>query len=160
VIAIAAVLVAGLGYRWWQVATPAPSSPVVAPVATPVPEPVASDTPDPTPTAEATQAAVVDVPAWTIAPSSTLQFHTTWSGDKINGGFKRFTGTIAFSPDALEQSHVEMHVDTASVFSGDAQRDETLKSADWFPAPALRRRCSRLRASSRPRRGIIWPRAR
>lgn len=151
VIAVAAVLAAGLGYRWWQVAPPAPSSPVVAPVATPVPEPVASDTPDPAPTAEATQAAAVEVPTWAIAPSSTLQFHTTWSGDKVNGGFKRFTGTIAFSPDALEQSHVEMHVDTASVFSGDAQRDETLKSADWFSSASFAQavfKASRFRQTS------------
>lgn len=134
-IGIGAVLAMGLGLRWWQVGAPAP---VVAPVPVkaapaPMPEPQA------TPEAEATPVAATPatVPVWAIAPSSTLHFHTTWSGEAIEGGFKRFTGTIAFSPDTLERSHVEVRVDTASVFSGDAQRDATLKSADWFASSSF-----------------------
>jgi cytochrome b561/polyisoprenoid-binding protein YceI len=70
--------------------------------------------------------------SWAIATGSTLRFRTSYAGEAINGGFGRFDGTITFSPDQLERSRVDIRIDAASAFSGDDQRDETLKSADFF----------------------------
>ncbi len=89
------------------------------------------------PLAEAGPAAATapsTVPTWAIQPGSTLRWRTTWSGQTVDGGFGTFDGTIAFDAAALDRSRVAITVDTASVTSGDAQRDDTLKSADWFAA--------------------------
>ena len=85
----------------------------------------------------ASQPAPEPLPQWAIAAGSSLQFATTWSGTAVNGGFKTFDGDIAFSPDQLAHSHVRISVATGSVFSGDSQRDETLKSAEWFSVPGF-----------------------
>ena len=37
-----------------------------------------------------------------------------------------------FSPEALDKSKVSVSIDLASAVSGDSQRDESLKGADWF----------------------------
>lgn len=145
-IAIGVLLAAGLGWQWLPVrlfptaaatvtALPAPAAPVA-------PAPLAASSPAPsveTPTTAAAAApansaapATPTLASWKIARSSTLRFRTSWSGDAIAGGFTRFDGDIDFNPDMLDQSHVEIRVDTGSAFTGDAQRDETLKSADWF----------------------------
>jgi len=96
---------------------------------------------EPAPADNATEAAKGDESAaapaqepsnWAIGKGSSLRFHTSWSGAAIDGGFSGFDGTIRFSPDRLDTSRVEVKVRTTSIFSGDAQRDETLKSADWF----------------------------
>ena len=115
-------------------ATPvAPQPPVTEAAAAPAPptaaveEPVADE-----PAANATEAVKAGPSSWAIGKGSTLQFRTSWSGAAIAGGFRKFEGDIDFGPDALDKSRVEIRVDTGSVFSGDDQRDETLKSADWF----------------------------
>ena len=141
-IGLGVLAAAGLGLRWAPIgvhgsSTPSPAAPTAAPSRA-APPPVA---PEAAPQPQAPAAASVDasanaaeaeVPSWSIAKGSTLGFRTRWSGDAVTGGFNRFNGTIVFSPDHLDQSHVEIRIDTASVFSGDAQRDETLKSSDWF----------------------------
>lgn len=93
----------------------------------------------PTPSVDNTTEAVAPAAApaatlssWSIEPSSAIAFHTVWSGEAVSGGFSKFTGEISFSPDLLDKSHVKVTVDTGSVFSGDSQRDETLKGDDWF----------------------------
>lgn len=148
-IGLAALAAVGLG-RWGPVAAPhaaaavavaappaavPPAEPVsaapAAPAATPAPALAPGDVAPPT--AAAAPAAVA---TWAIQPGSTLHWKTTWSGDAVDGGFNTFAGTIVFDPDRLDRSHVAITVDLASVFSGDAQRDETLKSADWFAAAA------------------------
>jgi polyisoprenoid-binding protein YceI len=72
------------------------------------------------------------VSMWRIEKGSSLRFRTSWSGEVITGGFTTFDGKIEFSPDMLQDSRVEVRIDTGSVFSGDDQRDNTLRSADWF----------------------------
>jgi len=144
-IGLGVVGAAALGLTWKPAAPSA--TPIVAPVDTVDAAPAA-----PMPT-NATAAEAVSAPAgnasevvkakesapalqepasWTIGKGSSLRFRTSWSGTPIEGGFGQFEGTIRFSPDRLDASHVEIGIHTASVFSGDAQRDETLKSADWF----------------------------
>ena len=144
ILILAGVLVAaGLGLRWLPIgATPTTHKTDPAAVA-PVPAVHAPVVPAPTQPA-ANNAVVQKAPApgkdeaktglstWTIGKSSTIRFHTSWSGDAIDGGFARFEGDIVFSPDELDRSHVEIRVDTASIYSGDDQRDDTLRSPDWF----------------------------
>ncbi|MES2056602.1 MAG: cytochrome b/b6 domain-containing protein [Pseudomonadota bacterium] len=111
--------------------TPEPSQPVVvAPPTVPIEN--ASEAVDVTTNSIA--AVEQEVPVWTIARGSALAFHTSWSGEAIDGGFNSFDGDIAFDPEQLDRSRVEIRIGTASVFSGDGQRDETLKSDDWFSA--------------------------
>ena len=146
-IAAGVVLAAGLGLRWSPGGTRAATAPaavVAAPAAEreepapgPPPLPVPLPVPNATPAPAATGAQKQPVSAWRIAGSSTLTFHTSWSGDAIDGGFKTFNGDIVFSPDDLAASKVSITVDTGSVYSGDPQRDETLKSSDWFSAASF-----------------------
>jgi len=65
-----------------------------------------------------------------------LGFSTAWSGQAIEGSFKRWDGDILFSPDALAKSKLTIRVDLASVTTGDDQRDATLPTPDWFDATA------------------------
>lgn len=149
-IGLGVVLAAGLGLQWSPVARtepaaaessgpPAPPEPV-----TEAPEPDPADAP-PTPEVVSPEAATpadakagpaapakAEVATWSIASGSTLRFRTSWSGVAIEGGFRQFDGIIVFSPDHLDRSHVEIRVHTGSVFTGDTQRDDTLKSDDWF----------------------------
>ena len=82
-------------------------------------------------------AATVTSPDWRIAAGSTLRFATNWSGDAINGSFGRFDGDIRFDPYHLDTARVEIRIPVASAATGDVQRDETMKSADWFAAASF-----------------------
>ena len=88
-------------------------------------------------TAAPTPAAAVPLSApvaWIVAPGATLGFTTAWSGEPIQGRFNRWTADILFSPDALEASRIRVSIDLASADTGDAQRDASIASADWFDA--------------------------
>ena len=74
--------------------------------------------------------------AWTLRKSSTLGFQAAWSGQPIDGRFDKWSGEIVFSPTALDQSHVTVTVDLSSASTGDAQRDATLPTEDWFNVAA------------------------
>src|SRR5689334_11474484 len=50
---------------------------------------------------------------------------------KVRGRFVGVDGTVVIAPD-VEQSSVEVLIDTASVNSGDETRDNHLRSADMF----------------------------
>ena len=63
---------------------------------------------------------------------SSLTFSATWSGNAIEGRFNRWTADILFSPEALDRSKLTVGVDMASAVTGDAQRDESLPSGDFF----------------------------
>jgi cytochrome b561/polyisoprenoid-binding protein YceI len=70
---------------------------------------------------------------WIVDKSATtIAFATTFSGEAINGGFGTYTANIAFDPERLEDSHVRVTIDLASVNSSDADRDGTLKSDAFF----------------------------
>jgi polyisoprenoid-binding protein YceI len=73
------------------------------------------------------------VPHYTLDPGkSTLEFTFTQAGAQNKGHFGRFAVSFDFSPEELAASHLEVQVDTASVDTGDKDRDDTLKSADLF----------------------------
>ncbi len=85
------------------------------------------------PVAEAPAAPAV-AKTWTVGKGSALGFSTSWGGEPISGRFEKFTADIVFGPDALKDSKVSVAIDLASVVTGDAQRDQSLPSADWFDA--------------------------
>ena len=147
IIAVASVGAAALGLGWYNAGAKDGETAVRPPVAAVVPVDVPSATPSAAtplaeasaePEAEATDAAEQEVSSWAIQGGSTLRFRTTWSGETVAGGFSKFSGDIAFSPDKLDDSAVTVTIDTSSVFSGDSERDETLKGTDFFAVSASR----------------------
>ena len=115
-------------------AAPPPASPVPAPVA-PAPEPVAPAPASPAPAADAAKlpaAPAMPAARWIVDSASTLGFTATWSGQPITGTFKQWKAEITFSEDDLAHSSIKVTVDPASASTGDAQRDQTLPTEDWF----------------------------
>lgn len=53
---------------------------------------------------------------------------------KVRGRFTRFSGTLAFDEAAPERSSVEVRIDAGSINTGVDQRDEHLRSPDFFNA--------------------------
>lgn len=81
----------------------------------------------------AAPASAAPAPAWTIDKArSQVTFAASMSGQPINGSFRRFDARIAFDPANLAGSSVTAVIDTASVATGDATRDESLPTPDWF----------------------------
>jgi polyisoprenoid-binding protein YceI len=50
---------------------------------------------------------------------------------KVKGKFKKFDGVITIAEDPL-QSHAEVTIDASSIDTGDENRDNHLRSADFF----------------------------
>lgn len=53
---------------------------------------------------------------------------------KVNGGFKKLKGTLVFDKNNLAGSSVVAEIETASIDTKEPQRDNHLKSADFFDA--------------------------
>ena len=66
------------------------------------------------------------------AARSTLTFTGTQQGEAFTGHFKRFTPRIVFSPAALAVSQWAVTVDVKSNDSANQERDETMRTSDWF----------------------------
>src|SRR5215831_11833135 len=86
---------------------------------------------------------------WNIDPThSTVGFsirHMVFS--KVRGRFLKYTGAIQFDDDDVAKSWVEVAIDAASIDTGTAQRDNHLRSADFFDVerfPELRFRSARV----------------
>jgi len=71
---------------------------------------------------------------WNIDPShSAIGFsvrHMVVS--KTRGRFTKWNGQIRFDPESPSSSSVEVNIDPASIDTADAQRDEHLRSSDFF----------------------------
>ena len=74
--------------------------------------------------------------AWTVSQGGKLAFTATWSGEALEGSFTRWSADILFSPEALDRSKLTVSIDTASAVTGDAQRDQSLPSGDFFDSAA------------------------
>jgi cytochrome b561 len=71
--------------------------------------------------------------AWEMVPSeSRIAFSGTHAGLPFKGAFGKFEAAIVFDPAQLDASHAEVAVDLSSAATGDATRDKTLPTADWF----------------------------
>ncbi len=88
----------------------------------------------------AAPAAAAPAPSWTVDKSkSQVGFSASMSGEAINGTFRRYDVRIAFDPANLPASSVTAVVDTASAATGDASRDQSLPTPDWFNVQAFPR---------------------
>ena len=66
---------------------------------------------------------------------------------KVRGRFAKFSGSVALDEGDLTRSVVEATVDASSIDTGTAQRDEHLKSTDFFDVehfPQIRFRSTRI----------------
>jgi polyisoprenoid-binding protein YceI len=54
---------------------------------------------------------------------------------KVRGQFDDYRGTIQFDPAAPQRSSVEFVIETKSINTSHAQRDEHLRGADFFDVP-------------------------
>lgn len=81
----------------------------------------------------ATAAAHAAAVAYTVdSAKSTLGFTAEQEGAKFDGRFGKFTASIAFSASDLATSRFDVSVDPASAETQDADRNSTLKGADFF----------------------------
>ncbi len=69
---------------------------------------------------------------WTVAASSRIGFTAFQKDQPVEGSFETFTAEVAFDPDDLEASRVEVAIDAASITTGHKDRDATLRSASFF----------------------------
>ncbi|MBS0295498.1 MAG: YceI family protein [Proteobacteria bacterium] len=77
--------------------------------------------------------ATASAPTWVVDKAhSSIGFKGVLEGDAFQGSFRRWDAKIAFDPKALAASHVSVSVDTASAFTGNGDRDETMPTDDWF----------------------------
>lgn len=70
---------------------------------------------------------------WVPAPeASRLGFSVRQEGRRIEGRFASYGARICFAPGAPEESRFEVTVDTGSVETGNARRDQALRSEDFL----------------------------
>jgi glucose/arabinose dehydrogenase/polyisoprenoid-binding protein YceI len=63
---------------------------------------------------------------------SQLTFTSAYGSDPVKGVFKKWSAQIAFDPNDLPHSHLDVTVDTASVDTGVEEQDAALIGAEWF----------------------------
>jgi polyisoprenoid-binding protein YceI len=74
-------------------------------------------------------------PVWTVdKAASKVGFTSAMNGEAFAGSFKRYDAQIAFDPKDLKGSKAVISIDMASALTGEATRDESLPTADWFNA--------------------------
>src|SRR6266581_1490536 len=69
---------------------------------------------------------------------------------KVRGRFTKFTGNVELDESDLTRSVVEATIDASSIDTGTAQRDDHLRSADFFDVaqfPELRFRSKSIEAA-------------
>lgn len=66
------------------------------------------------------------------APDSQLTFTALQSGAGIEGRLPQFTAQVAFDATHLDECQFDVAMDMASVDTGDAERDEVLKSDEML----------------------------
>lgn len=69
---------------------------------------------------------------WIPAKGSTLTFNSSFQSESFRGEFSRFTPQIRFDPKQLATCRFDVSIDLLSVNSQNKERDDTLKTADFF----------------------------
>jgi cytochrome b561/polyisoprenoid-binding protein YceI len=70
---------------------------------------------------------------WSVKPEqSRIGFEATGSGYTTQGTFGRYKAEIEFDPDEPGQTSVRVLLDMSSAATGEADADQTLRSADFF----------------------------
>lgn len=97
-------------------------------------------------------AAALALPAsaagYTQAPGSTLTFSTRYQGEPFTGRFPGFATRLTFDPRQLSAARLDVTIPLATAASGNAERDSTLRDADFFNVarfPQARFTSSRIR---------------
>ena len=136
---VAAAFVAGdMVYpdRSQSAAEKRPAVPVVASDAPSVPTPKAEEMPETEAVETTPEETAQPLADWTVASGGRLGFTARWNGEAVNGSFSRWRAAIRFSPDELAKSTISVTIDLASADTGDGQRDDSLRSSDFFNVPA------------------------
>ena len=63
---------------------------------------------------------------------SSLTFTSVQQGATFESRFDRFTAQVRFDPVQPESGSISSRIDLGSVDTGNPERDEVLKGADWF----------------------------
>ncbi|HEU4724338.1 MAG TPA: YceI family protein [Candidatus Eisenbacteria bacterium] len=80
-----------------------------------------------------TLSATAQAATWTIDPAhSSVGFSIRHIFSKVPGGFDKFSGTIEYDPANPTAASVKVDIDPASINTKTAQRDNHLRSADFF----------------------------
>ncbi len=70
---------------------------------------------------------------WAIVPSaSKIDFTASMGGTPFTGSFGKFSGMIVFNPDDLPASKASITVDLTTASTGNAERDTSIGTSDWF----------------------------
>jgi len=77
-------------------------------------------------------AAAQTAPRWLAGRDSTLTFIATQQGAAFEGQFETFEADVQFAPDQLDASRIAVTVDTGSVNTRHADRDEALRAPEFF----------------------------
>lgn len=77
--------------------------------------------------------AAAGVPQWVLVhEKSSITFRPTQLGTEFKGTFGVFSAAIAFDPNDLAGSKASIDVQLGTAHTGAPDRDENLKSKDWF----------------------------
>lgn len=71
-------------------------------------------------------------PDWKTLAGSTLGFSSVFQGENFSGRFKAFTPVLRFDPAQLASARFEVTIDLASVDTRNSERDDSLRSTDFF----------------------------
>jgi polyisoprenoid-binding protein YceI len=86
----------------------------------------------------AAPAARAAAPAYTaIAAESSLAFRGTQQGETFTGAIRDFDVRIAYAPDQLPSSRIDVTIRTKSLDTRNQERDQALAGADWFDYPTF-----------------------
>ena len=73
------------------------------------------------------------VTAWSVSYNqSELAFHGKQMAIPFKGVAGKYAADIRFDPERLEDSRVTVDIDTASLSTGDKDRDKTITTKEWF----------------------------
>lgn len=67
-----------------------------------------------------------------VQPESRIGFVATYDDIPFQASFESFQARIRFSPENLDDSSFDVHIDTTSLDSESPDRDEGMKQAEWF----------------------------
>jgi len=81
----------------------------------------------------ASAVAHADAPTYVpVLAQSSLSFMGTQQGEKFTGVFRDYDAKIAYAPDQLATSHIDVTIRLKSLDSKSQDRDSALAGADWF----------------------------
>jgi polyisoprenoid-binding protein YceI len=82
---------------------------------------------------EAAAVSQSNLPLWQIDyQQSTIKFIGDQAGASFTGEWQRWSAEIQFDAKRLDEARFNVEIDTASGFSNDQERDDTIRSNDFF----------------------------